>query len=171
MIRTDRDCGPDLTSSQDDVEVPARVSPHQLLRDVVTELRVGAVIRHLLVVVPTSVGNVSEGSGRAGVSDPVGGDHPGGLPGGLGPGHDGVHVVLRLQLSLALLHPGGPGEPDGPVGPLHPAQVGRDGAGRVRHGAVHTVGPGESQVGKLLEGEDGLFPTSQSGLLTLGYPG
>ena len=39
---------------QDDVNVPPRVSPHKLLGDVITDLRVAAIIRHLCVIVPAS---------------------------------------------------------------------------------------------------------------------
>ena len=43
------------------------------------------------------------GPGRAGVCDAVGGDDPGVEPGRLGPGHDGAHVVLSVQLGGAVL--------------------------------------------------------------------
>ena len=40
--------------SQDDVNVPPRVPPHKLLGDVIADIRVAAVIRHLCVIVPAS---------------------------------------------------------------------------------------------------------------------
>ena len=39
---------------QDDVDVPPGVPPHQLLSDVVADLRVAAVISYLCVIVPAS---------------------------------------------------------------------------------------------------------------------
>ena len=114
------------------------------------------------------------GPGRAGVCDAVGGDDPGVEPGRLGPGHDGAHVVLSVQLgrtvlagqavtslgerkrqditapcqgcSCRYLVPRPRPQPDGGAVPLHAAQVGRGAAGAVRHRATRQCGAAENRA-------------------------
>ena len=113
------------------------------------------------------------GPGRAGVCDAVGGDDPGIEPGRLGPGHDGGHVVLSVQLGGAVLAgqavtplgesqsqditspcqgcsrrylvPRPRPQPDGGAVPLHAAQVGGGAAGAVRHRAARQSGAAENR--------------------------
>ena len=58
------------------------------------------------------VGHLGVCPGGAGVRDPVGGDHCRSLPLGLGPVHQGGHVISGVQLGGAVLVSPGRAQPD-----------------------------------------------------------